>query len=77
LGMRNNEPLEGCWFSPGGRIYKNESWQKALLRIFKEELGLLDNGYYRVLEIKNKVFTEFLESIKEKSININVNTIRA
>ena len=49
LGMRNNEPLEGCWFSPGGRIYKNESWQKALLRIIKGELGLLDKGPYRPL----------------------------
>ena len=40
LGMRNNFPLKGEWFTPGGRIHKNETWQHALLRIVKDELGL-------------------------------------
>ena len=40
LGKRNNEPLKGEWFTPGGRIYKNETWQDALVRIVKTELGL-------------------------------------
>jgi len=40
LGKRNNEPLKGDWFTPGGRIYKNETWQNALLRIVKGELDL-------------------------------------
>ena len=44
LGKRNNEPLKGTWFTPGGRIYKNESWQNALLRIVGMELGLRDIG---------------------------------
>jgi mannose-6-phosphate isomerase-like protein (cupin superfamily) len=42
LGKRNNEPLKGEWFTPGGRIHKNETWQHALLRIVKAELGLCD-----------------------------------
>jgi len=42
LGKRTNEPLKGQWFTPGGRIYKNETWQHALLRIIKAELGLCD-----------------------------------
>lgn len=42
LGDRNNEPLKGEWFTPGGRIHKNESWQDALLRISEVELGLSD-----------------------------------
>ena len=42
LGKRNNNPLKGEWFTPGGRIHKNESWQNALLRIAKAELGLYD-----------------------------------
>jgi colanic acid biosynthesis protein WcaH len=42
LAKRNNEPLKGEWFTPGGRIYKNETWQKALLRIVEVELGLPD-----------------------------------
>jgi colanic acid biosynthesis protein WcaH len=40
LCKRTNEPLSGRWFTPGGRIYKNENWQEALLRIAKVELGL-------------------------------------
>ena len=40
LGKRNNEPLKGEWFTPGGRIHKNETWQHALLRIVKAELDL-------------------------------------
>ena len=39
LGKRSNEPLKGIWFTPGGRIHKNETWQDALLRIIKAELG--------------------------------------
>tara|TARA_B100000780_G_scaffold183409_1_gene128725 strand:- start:179 stop:658 length:480 start_codon:yes stop_codon:yes gene_type:complete len=42
LGKRNNDPLKGEWFTPGGRIYKNEAWQSALLRIIDVELGLSD-----------------------------------
>jgi colanic acid biosynthesis protein WcaH len=42
LGKRANEPLKGEWFTPGGRIYKNETWQYALLRIVDVELGLRD-----------------------------------
>ena len=39
MGKRINEPLKGEWFTPGGRIQKNETWQDALLRIAKVELG--------------------------------------
>jgi colanic acid biosynthesis protein WcaH len=40
LGKRKKQPLKGSWFTPGGRIYKNESWQVALKRIALSELGL-------------------------------------
>ena len=40
LGLRQNEPLKGQWFTPGGRVVKNERWQDALERIAKVELGL-------------------------------------
>jgi colanic acid biosynthesis protein WcaH len=40
LGKRTNEPLKGEWFTPGGRIHKNETWQDALLRVAEVELGL-------------------------------------
>ena len=44
LGKRNNDPLRGEWFTLGGRIHKNETWQHALLRIVKVELGLCDTA---------------------------------
>ena len=40
LGKRRNEPLKGRWFTPGGRIHKNETWQDAMLRSAEVELGL-------------------------------------
>ena len=40
LGKRTNEPLKGEWFTPGGRIHKNETWRDSLLRIAEAELGL-------------------------------------
>jgi colanic acid biosynthesis protein WcaH len=40
LGRRTNEPMKGEWFTPGGRIHKNEAWQDALRRIAEVELGL-------------------------------------
>lgn len=40
LGLRNNEPLKGKWFTPGGRIAKNERWQDGLKRIAMSELGI-------------------------------------
>jgi colanic acid biosynthesis protein WcaH len=43
LCERGNEPLKGQWFTPGGRIYKNETWQNALLRIAQTELALPNN----------------------------------
>lgn len=39
LGLRRNEPLKGRWFTPGGRLLKNERWQDGLKRIARTELG--------------------------------------
>jgi colanic acid biosynthesis protein WcaH len=40
LGKRSNEPLLGQWFTPGGRILKNECWRNCLKRVAQAELGL-------------------------------------
>lgn len=40
LGKRNNPPAQGWWFTPGGRIRKNEPWTQALTRIAEDELGI-------------------------------------
>lgn len=39
LGKRLNQPAQGFWFVPGGRIYKDESIDQAFLRLTREELG--------------------------------------
>lgn len=40
LGLRNNRPAQGWWFTPGGRIRKNEPLQDAMRRIAAAELEL-------------------------------------
>lgn len=40
LGLRNNAPARGWWFTPGGRIRKNEPLADARLRVAHDELGL-------------------------------------
>ena len=40
LGMRRNAPAKGFWFTPGGRVLKNERISEAIRRIAKLELGM-------------------------------------
>jgi colanic acid biosynthesis protein WcaH len=40
LFKRKNEPAKGLFYTPGGRILKNEKNEKAAARKMKEELGL-------------------------------------
>jgi len=40
LGKRINAPAQGYWFTPGGRIYKNEPVLDAYARIVRDETGL-------------------------------------
>ena len=39
LGRRVNRPAQGKWFTPGGRVLKNEMISSAIARIAKTELG--------------------------------------
>jgi colanic acid biosynthesis protein WcaH len=39
LGERLNAPAREFWFTPGGRIYKNEPMAEAFRRISRDELG--------------------------------------
>jgi colanic acid biosynthesis protein WcaH len=43
LFRRVNEPLEGIFFTCGGRLLKNEKFQDAAIRIIEKELGLKIN----------------------------------
>lgn len=40
LGQRMNAPARGWWFTPGGRIRKNEALAHAMQRVASDELGL-------------------------------------
>ena len=40
LGQRLNRPAQNYWFVPGGRIYKDESFEIAFKRITFEEVGV-------------------------------------
>jgi colanic acid biosynthesis protein WcaH len=40
LMLRNNEPGKDLWFTPGGRIHRNESLEEAVKRVLSEETGL-------------------------------------
>ena len=47
LGLRQNAPARGWWFTPGGRIRKNEPLAQARGRIAAEELGLPETALRR------------------------------
>ncbi len=40
LGLRENEPYKGEYYSFGSRMYKNEDFMQAAIRITKEEIGV-------------------------------------
>jgi colanic acid biosynthesis protein WcaH len=40
LGKRENEPVSGMWFIPGGRVCKGEKLTEAVHRIAETELGI-------------------------------------
>ena len=40
LGKRINKPAQGYLFSIGGRVYKNETIDNAMMRIAKNELNI-------------------------------------
>lgn len=39
MGKRINEPANGYWFVPGGRIFKDETLEGSFSRISASELG--------------------------------------
>ncbi len=40
LGLRRNAPARHCWFTPGGRVRKNEPFALCMQRVAISELGL-------------------------------------
>ncbi|HEY8608910.1 MAG TPA: NUDIX domain-containing protein [Noviherbaspirillum sp.] len=45
VGLRTNAPAKDWWFTPGGRIRKNEALEQAMLRVACGELGLAEAAF--------------------------------
>jgi mutator protein MutT len=74
---RNNQPVKGEWWFPGGRIRKGESPQQALRREIKEETGL-ELTSYRLVNVYSRVFPErhditIVYLCKSKKGNVKLN----
>ena len=74
LGLRNNEPLKDVWFTPGGRILKNEAWTESLKRIALSELGLKVDGaeHFRLMGVWDHFYDNsvFGASISTHYVNL-------
>ena len=57
LMKRNNPPVKGEWWVPGGRIFKNESIEDAVKRKVFEETGL-QCTVIKQLGVINQIFPE-------------------
>lgn len=55
LLMRNNDPVKGTYWFPGGRIYKNELIEQAAIRKAKEETNL-DCTFGHIVSIEQTLF---------------------
>jgi colanic acid biosynthesis protein WcaH len=63
LGRRRNKPAKGYFFTPGGRINKNETIQKAMIRIIKNELNIKLNKKIKFIGVfehfyKDSIFND-------------------
>lgn len=60
LLKRNNQPMKGEWWFPGGRIYKGETRKEAALRKVKEECGINTESIVKIgtydLFLNNNLF---------------------
>ena len=74
LGQRNNEPLKGIWFTPGGRIFKNEAYSDCLRRIAWSELGLKlkDSNQARFMGVWDHFYdnSAFSEAVSTHYVNL-------
>jgi 8-oxo-dGTP diphosphatase len=54
---RNNQPAQGEWWFPGGRIHLGESLEEALRREVKEETRL-EISSHKFINVYSRVFPE-------------------
>lgn len=66
LGLRENEPYKGEYYSFGSRMYKNENFMQAAVRIAKEEIGV-------ALEPSALTYVGAINEINDRSIFEGIN----
>lgn len=64
LGKRVNEPAKGFWFTPGGRVRKDERLSDAFARITKAEIG-------REVSIADSKFIGYYEHLYDNNVYNN------
>ena len=72
MGKRSNKPLQGSWFTPGGRIFKNENFQDAFARIAYTELGLnLNYKDFNLMGVWDHFYNESLfDNVSTHYVNL-------
>lgn len=74
---RNNNPVKGQWWFPGGRIRKGETFEETLIREVKEETGLdvieseLVNVYSRIFNQRHDITIAYICKCKPDKITLN------
>ena len=62
LGKRINKPAQHHFFSIGGRVYKNETINKAMMRIAKDELNIDLNSTPRFIGVFEHFYNDSIYS---------------
>ena len=72
LGKRTNEPYTGDWYSFGGRLYKNEEFVDAAVRIAKKETGIsLSSSELTFVGVLNEISdTSRFEGINYHAVDV-------
>ncbi|GAB56986.1 GDP-mannose mannosyl hydrolase wbdQ/wbhG [Glaciecola punicea ACAM 611] len=73
LGKRANAPARNYYFTPGGRIYKNEAWQNAIERITAVELGLdLKANQFKLMGVWDHFYEDSVFNEKKSTHYVNL-----
>ncbi len=70
LCQRKNKPAKGAWWFVGGRVFKNETLEKAVKRKVREETGIKNLKIKKFLTTKSMMFKNSAFGPSTHSINL-------
>lgn len=74
LGLRKNRPAQGWWFTPGGRIRKNEPVTAAISRVASGEVGIRGSTLARatLIGVWDHLYSDsaFSEAVSTHYVNL-------